>query len=727
MPNRLCTLSWATMLVAGLLTLTVSAAPPTQGPSDSVKPADNPLLGDSDLPFGFPHFDRIREEHFLPAYEAAMAEERREVEVLVNQSAEATFENTIEALERTGLRLDLVEGLFGNLNGTLTSPVMQGIEKEMAPRLAAHRDAILLNAALFARVEAVHRQRLQAGLDPESLRLVERTHEDFVRAGARLDPVGKERLKAIHAEMASLHATFTQNVLKERNARAVLVADPALLDGLDAAAKATAAAAARAAGHTNQYQIALLNTTGQPALASLRDRGLRQRVFEASVSRGGLGGEFDNRAVISRLVRLRAERARLLGHPHHAAYQLEVQTAREIGKVQSLMTQLARPAVVNARREAAAMQSLIDEAKGGFTLAAYDWDFHSEKVRQKQYAFDESELRPYFEMNRVLVDGVFHAATRLYGITFHERTDLPKYHPDTRVFEVREADGSMLALFIVDWYARPTKRGGAWMNSYVSQSTLLGRHPVIANHLNIPKPPEGESTLMTYDEVNTAFHEFGHALHGMFSKVRYPRFSGTTVPRDFVEFPSQVNEMWMTWPEILGHYARHHRTGEPISAALVEKVRASQRFNQGFKTTEYLAAAMLDLAWHQLAPDDVPDPDGVAAFETAALARAGLDFAPVPPRYRSPYFSHIFGSSAYSAGYYSYIWSEVLDADSVDWFKAHGGLTRENGDRFRAAVLSRGGSADAMELVRGFLGREPRIEPLLLRRGLGAVGSNIDY
>ncbi len=715
-PMELSPRSPRVALAASVL-LAVQTALSAPSPT-AVTASENPLLVESDLRFGYPRFDRIREEHFLPAYERAMAGELSEIEAIASQPADPSFENTLVALERSGLLLGTVERIFSNLNGTITSPGMQAIEKEMAPKLAAHRDTILLHPALFARVATLYRNRERLGLDPESLRLVERTHEDFIRAGARLGDADKTRLKAIHAEIAVLHTTFTQNVLKERNARAVVVGDPVSLGGLSDAEIATAAAAAKAAGHEGKHLLPLLNTTGQPALGSLRDRDLRRRILEASVTRGSQGGDYDNRAVVSRLARLRAERARLLGYPSHAAYQLELQTAKEVATVNTLLARLAKPAVANARREAAAMQDLVDESKGGFTLAAQDWDFYAEKVRQSRYAFDESQLRPYFEMNRVLVDGVFHAATLLYGITFQERQDLPKYHPDTRVFEVFDRDGSPLALFIVDWYARPTKRGGAWMNSYVSQSTLLDRRPVIANHLNVPKPPSGEPTLLTYDEVNTAFHEFGHALHGMLSRVRYPRFSGTSVPRDFVEFPSQVNEMWMTWPSVLTHYARHHQTGEPIPDALVEKVRAAQRFNQGFKTTEYLAAALLDQAWHQLAPEGVPPAERVIEFETAALARAGVDFAPVPPRYRSTYFSHIFGSSSYSAGYYSYLWSEVLDADSVEWFKANGGPTRANGDRFRETVLSRGGSDEAMNLFRAFLGREPQIDPLLRRRGL---------
>ncbi|MGE3311291.1 MAG: M3 family metallopeptidase [Limisphaerales bacterium] len=682
---------------------------------------ENPLLAESSLALRYPRFDRIREEHFLPAYQQAMADELKEIEAIASDPSKPTFENTLVALERAGLRLSDVERIFSNLNGTITNPTFQAIEKEMAPKLAAHRDAILLHPGLFARIEAVYAARDTLQLDPESRRLLDRCREDFIRAGARLDETGKARLKAINSEIAVLHTSFAQNVLKERNLRAVVVEDRASLAGLTDGEIATAAAAAKAASKEGKFLIPLLNTTGQPPLSSLRDRDLRRRILEASLQRGSQGGEFDNREVISKLARLRAERARLLGYPNHAAYRLEIQTAKDIPTVQALLTRLAKPAVENARREAAAMQALVDEEKGGFQIAAHDWDFYSEKVRQARFAFDESQLRPYFEMNRVLVDGVFHAATQLFGITFKERTDLPKYHPDTRVFEVLDKDGSTLALFIVDWYARDSKRGGAWMNSYVAQSKLLGRQPVIANHLNIPKPPPGEPTLMTYDEVNTAFHEFGHALHGMFSNVRYPRFSGTSVPRDFVEFPSQVNEMWMTWPTILTNYARHFQTGESIPAALVEKVRAAQRFNQGFRTTEYLAASLLDQAWHQLAPEDVPSADGVMAFEADALAKAGLDFPPVPPRYRSPYFSHVFGSDGYSAGYYSYIWSEVLDADSVDWFKSNGGLTRTNGDHFRETLLARGGSDDAMNLFRAFLGRDPKVEPLLKRRGLDSA------
>jgi peptidyl-dipeptidase Dcp len=593
----------------------------------------------------------------------------------------------------------------------------------MAPKMAAHSDAIRLNRPLFARIDALHRQQAQLELDPESARLLDRTHRDFVRAGARLSDADQTRLKAMNAEIASLQTAFAQNNLKETNAAMILVERREELAGLSDAEIAAAAAAAKAEKHEGKFALRLLNTSGQPALSSLENRALRERLHRASLARGSRGGEFDNRALIARLARLRAERANLLGYPNHAAYQLEDQTAGTTGAVNKLLADLAPAAVANARREAADMQAIIDREKGGFTLAAWDWDFYSEKVRRERYAFDEAQLKPYFELNRVLSDGVFFAATRLFGITFKERTDLPVYEPTVRVFDVKNADGSPLTLFIADLYARPSKRGGAWMNSYMDQSALLGTHPVIGNHLNIPQPPAGEPTLLTFDEVTTLFHEFGHALHGMFSAVKYPRFSGTRVPRDFVEFPSQVNEMWATWPEVLKNYAKHYQTGAPMPAALLEKVLAARKFNQGFATTEYLAASLLDQAWHQLAPAEVPAADGVLVFEAAALKRAGVDFAPVPPRYRSTYFSHVF-TGGYSAGYYSYLWAEVLDADSVEWFKQNGGLARTNGDRYRTMILSRGGSADAMTLYRAFRGADPDVKPLLQRRGLAAGAGN---
>jgi peptidyl-dipeptidase Dcp len=677
---------------------------------------ENPLLAESTLPFHFPRFDLIRDDDFAPAYELGMAAELKEVEAIAVNPAAPTFDNTVVALERAGRLLDRVDRVFSNLAGANTNPTLQGIERDMAPKLAAQQDAIRLNGALFARIQGIYEQRAQLGLDAESVRLIERYYQDFVRAGAKLSEADKATLRALNAELATLQTRFSQNVLKETNAAAVVVDDRAQLAGMSAGEIASTEAAAREEHKDGKFVIRLLNTSGQPALASLESRALRERLQEASVNRCSHGGEFDNRETVLRIVRLRAQRAALLGYASHAAYELEDQTARTPAAVDELLARLAAPAVANARREAADMQAIIDRGHGGFALAAWDWDFYSENVRRTRYAFDESQLQPYFELNHVLQDGVFYAASQLYGVTFKERHDLPVYQPDVRVFEVFDADGQSLALFLADYYARPSKRGGAWMSDYVSQSALLGAKSVVANHLNIPKPPAGEPTLLTFDEVRTLFHEFGHGLHGMFSHVEYPRFSGTNVPRDFVEFPSQFNEMWAVWPEVVRNYAKHYKTGAPMPPELLDKMLATQKFNQGFMTTEYLAASLIDMAWHELKPDAVPA--DVPAFEASVLKRAGLDFAPVPPRYHSTYFSHVFSDLEYSAGYYSYIWAEVLDADGVEWFKQHGGLTRSNGDHFRQTVLSRGGSDEAPVLFRNFTGGDPHIEPLLKRRGL---------
>ena len=685
--------------------------PPVQNPNI----ADNPLLTESTLPYHVPPFDKIKDEHFAPAIEAGMREQLKEVEAVANNSEKPTFDNTIVALERTGRLLDRAQRTFSNLNACNTNPTLQKIDKEMAPKLAAHRDEIFLNPTLFARVQQLYDNRDNLGLDPESAYLLERYYKDFVRAGARLSDADKEKLKKINTELATLQTQFEQNVLKEKNASSVVVDRKEDLHGLSDNQMASVTAAAKAEHKEDKFVIQMQNTTGQPLLGSLQNRQLRERIAQTSLARDSHGGEFDTRNIVMRTAQLRAEKAKLLGYANWAAYQLEDQTAHDVPTVNKLLGDLAPPAVANAKREAADMQKVVDQEKGGFQVASWDWPFYSEKVRKARYAFDESELRPYYELNHVILDGVFFAAGKLYGLTFKERHDIPVYQPDVRVFEVYDRDGKPLALFLGDYYARPSKRGGAWMNAYVQQSDLFATKPVVANHLNIPKPPPGEPTLLTHDEVRTAFHEFGHALHGMFSNVKYPRFSGTSVPRDFVEYPSQVNEMWATWPEVLKNYAKHYKTGEPIPQALLDKVIAAEKFNQGYKTTEYLSASLLDQAWHQLNPSEVPK-DAVA-FEAEALHKAGVDFPPVPPRYRSFYFSHAF-AGGYSAGYYSYIWSEVLDADTVEWFKEHGGLKRENGDRFRAMLLSRGGSADALGLFKNFVGRDPYVEPLLKRRGL---------
>ncbi|MBI2510784.1 MAG: M3 family metallopeptidase [Opitutae bacterium] len=693
--------------------LTALATDPAASPMN-----DNPLLTPSPLPLQYPPFDKIKNEHFLPAFEQGMTENLQEVEAIANNPAAPTFDNTIVALEKSGELLGRASRVFFNLNGTLTNPEMQKIQRTLAPKLAAHGDAINLNPVLFARVKALYETRDTLGLDPESKRLLWRYYKDFVRAGANLSAADKETLKKMNAELATLGTTVNQFILKERDASAVLIDTRAELDGLTDAQIGTMAEAAKKAGHDGKFLVALQNTTGQPPLTDLKNRATREKIMAASFARGSRGGEFDLRATVARIAKLRAERANLLGYPTHAAFQLDEQTAGSVDVVNKLLAQLAGPAVANARKEAADMQAIVDAEKGGFQIAAGDWQLYSEKVRQARYAFDASQLKPYYELNHVLIDGVFYAAHRLYGLSFKERHDLPVYEPTVRVFDVFNEDGSQLGIFLADYYARSNKNGGAWANAYVSQSKLLGTMPVIANHLNIPQPPAGEPTLLTHDFVRTMFHEFGHALHGLFSNVKYPRFAGTAVPRDFVEYPSQVNEMWADWPEILQNYAKHYQTGAPIPAELLAKVKAAEKFNQGFATTEYLSATLLDQAWHQLKPDEVPGADGVLDFEAAALRKAGVDFAPVPPRYRTTYFSHALTS--YSAGYYSYIWSEVLDADSVEWMKSHGGLKRENGDHFRQALLSRGGSEDAMKLFRDFTGKDPYLEPLLERRGLNA-------
>nr|MBA2586098.1 M3 family metallopeptidase [Chthoniobacterales bacterium] len=587
------------------------------GPAASNSPAMNPLLSESTLPYHYPPFDRIKDEHFGPAMEQGMAEQISEVEKIASKTEPPTFENTIVALERSGVLLARVERIFSNIVGANTNPALQKIESDMAPKLSAHLDAIRLNSALFARVKSVYDKREKLGLDPESSYLLERYYKDFVRAGAKLSDGDKTKLKAMNAELATLQTTFEQNVLKEKNAASVVVDNRADLAGLSENEIAATAAAAKEEKKDGKFVIRIMNTSGQPSLAGLENRALRERIMQASLTRNSKGGEFDNREVVTRTARLRAERATLLGYANHAAYQLEDQTAGSVATVNKLLADLAPPAVANAKREAADMQKVIDAEHGAFQLGAADWDFYSEKVRKARYAFDESQLRPYFELNHVLIDGVFFAAGKLYGLTFKERKDFPVYQPDVRVFEVFDADKRPLALFLVDYYARPSKRGGAWMNEYMPQSDLFGTKPVVANHLNIPKPPAGEPTLLTFDEVTTAFHEFGHALHGMFSHVKYPRFSGTSVPRDFVEYPSQVNEMWADWPEVLKNYAKHYKTGEPMPPPLLDKLVATQKYNQGFKTTEYLAASLLDQAWHQLKPDEVRT--DTLAFEAEAL------------------------------------------------------------------------------------------------------------
>ena len=687
--------------------------------------ADNPFDAPSTQPFHLPPFDRIHDSDYRPAFQAGMAEQLRQVAAIAHNSEPPTFANTIVALERSGRLLERVETTFSNLNSCNSDPEMQQIDTEMAPLLAAQRDAIHLNPALWARVDELYNRRASLHLDAESRQLLRRYHTMFVRAGARLTPDQQARLKDLNKQISSLTTRFKHNVLKATAEGAVVVDDVAQLDGLSAQQIGAAAEAAATRGMQGMWLITLQNTTDQPVLAQLSNRELRERIYRESISRG-LGGPTDNTAVIAELVRLRAERATLLGYPDHAAYQLADESAGTPEAVRDMIAQVAPAALARAHAEAADIQKLIDAqaaaaGSASFALQPWDWFYYTEKVRKERYDFDQAAVAPYFELDHVLKDGVFYAAHRLYGLNFRERHDLPVYQKDVRVFEVSDADGKPLALFLADYFARDNKQGGAWMSSYVRQSRLLERKPVVANHLNIPKPPHGQPVLLTFDEVTTMFHEFGHALHGMLSDVHYPLLSGTAVPRDFVEYPSQYNEMWAREPSVVAHYARHYQTGAPMPPELLAKVLAAQRFNQGYATTEYLEAALLDQAWHQITVAEAPSAQQVPAFEQHALDASGLNYPPVPPRYHSTYFAHIF-ESGYSAGYYAYLWSEVLARDTGEWFHTHGGLTRANGDFLRTRVLSRGRSEDPQVQFRNFYGRAPDIAPLLEYRGLAGAG-----
>jgi peptidyl-dipeptidase Dcp len=618
--------------------------------------------------------------------------------------------------------LNRVQQTFFNLTSSNTSDELDKIQAEMAPKLSAHQDAIFLDPALYARVDKLYQDRAGLNLDPESLRLLERYHTLFVRAGAKLAEADKDQLRKLNEQISSLTTQFQQTLLKATNDAAVTVDQASDLDGLPADRIAAAADAAKARKLDGKWVITIQNTTGQAVLAQLKNRALRERVYKASTSRG-IGGPDDTTGLVSQIVKLRAQKAALLGYKDYAAYALEDETAGTPEAVNKMMAELAAGALANARKDAAELQKLADaDARASrqkpFQLQPWDWAYYAEQLRKQRYAFDEAQVKPYFELNHVLQDGVFYAAHQLYGLSFKERHDLPVYQKDVRVFEVFNEDGTPLALFLADFFARDNKQGGAWMSEYVTQSRLLGLKPVVVNNLNIPKPPEGQPVLMSFDDVNGMFHEFGHAIHGMFSNVQYPLFGGTAVPPDFVEYPSQYNEMWSHDPEVLAHYAKHYQTGEPMPKALLDKVLAARKFNAGFTTGEYLAAAIMDQSWHQITADQTPAPADVMAFEAKALHDNRVDYPLVPPRYHTPYFAHVFANQ-YAAGYYAYIWSDVLAKDTEHWMNTHGGLKRENGDVLRAKVLSRGFSADPSALFRDFYGQAPEVGPLLEARGLG--------
>jgi peptidyl-dipeptidase Dcp len=716
-PSRLQLRLVLLALVAACSQATTTSRSASVPVSRTAEPRTNPFATPSSLPFQAPQFDRITNADFQPALEEGMRLELAEIQSIATQAAEPTFDNTILAMEKSGEMLNRAQAVFGALTQANTNDTLQRIRVAMAPRLAAHNDAINLNPALFARVKSVFIRRDSLGLTPEQKELVERRYRSFIRAGAQLADADKTRLRAINMESSQLSTAFANRVLAGTRASALVVDSRAELDGLSDGEIAAAAGAAQRRGLAGKFVIALQNTTQQPAQASLRNRAVRQRLYELSIHRNDRGDSNDTRAIVQRLEQLREQRAALLGYKTFAAYALENQMARTPEAAIGLLAQLAPPATARAREEGARMQALIDKQGGGFRLAPWDWQYYAEQVRQAEYDIDANKVKPYLELDRVLEDGVFFAATRLYGITFRERHDLPVYHPDVRVFDVIDADGTPLALFYADYFKRDNKQGGAWMSNFVGQSRLRGTKPVVYNVANLPKPVPGEPALITFDDARTMFHEFGHALQGMFSNVEYPTLSGTSVPRDFVEMPSQFNEHWALEPTVFANYARHYKTGAPMPAELVDRIRKSATFNQGFATTEYLAAALLDLGWHTR-PAGSPPAD-VETFERETLDRFRVNVPEVPPRYRTPYFSHIW-SGGYSAAYYAYMWSELIDHDAYYWFVENGGMTRANGQRFRDLVLSRGSTVPADQLFREFRGRDPIIEPLLIERGLKA-------
>ena len=672
----------------------------------------NPFAQPSPLPFQAPPFDKIKDSDYQPAIEEGMRRQLAEVDSIADNPDAPTFANTIEALERSGVMLGRVQRVFSGMVSSNTNPMIQKVQSEEAPRLAAHRDAIYLNAKLFARVKAVYDERARLKLAPDADYLVERYYRDFVRAGALLSDTEKTKMRALNEEQARLSDQFRNKVLADTNACALVIGDEAELAGLPRADIAAATEAATRLGHAGKWLITLQNTTQQPAQTYLKDRGVRERLFNASSKRGHHGGEDDTKAIVERLAQLRAQRAKLLGYPTFAAYVLDDQMAKTPENAMRLMTDLAPAATNKARGEASRMQALIDKEQSTFKLEPWDWQYYAEQVRKSDYDLDESAIRPYFELDRVLRDGVFYAANQLYGLTFKERKDIPVYQPDVRVFEAFDADGSSLALFYVDFFARPNKQGGAWTASFVSQNRLLGTKPVVTNTENFSKPAPGQPMLLSFTEVTTMFHEFGHALQSMMSDVRYPN---SRIPRDFVEVPSQFNEHWALEPAVFANYAKHYQTGEAMPNELVEKIKKSRTFNQGFATTEYLEAALLDMAWHMLPPDaPLEDAD---TFEPEALKRFHVYMAEVPPRYHTTYFSHVW-AGGYSAGYYAYLWSEVIEDDAFAWFKEQGGMTRKNGQRFRDMILAHAGTQDSAAMYRAFRGRDAEIEPLLEERGL---------
>ena len=682
---------------------------------------DNPFYSPSTLPFHAPPFDKIKDQDYQPAIEAGMRRQIAQMRAIARNPAAPTFDNTFVAMERSGRLLERALAVFNGVSQANTDPALQKAKAALAPELARHEDAIYLNKRLFERVAAVYRRRGKLRLDPESLRLVEVVYDKFVHSGAQLSGARKAELKRLNEELSTLSESFDAKVLAATKQGAFHTSNRSKLAGLGDARIAAAADAAHARGLAG-YLLPLQNTTQQPVLASLANREVRREIFEDSWNRAERGDANDTRSIVTRMAQLRARRAQLLGFPDYAAWKLGDQMAKTPQAVLSFMDRLVPVATAQARREGAALQSLIDAEHGGFKLEPWDWEYYQERLRRQKYAIDEAQVKPYFVLNNVLENGVFYAAHLLYGVTFKERKDIPVYQPDVRVFEVFDEDGKPLALFYCDYFKRDNKSGGAWMSQFVGQSKLLGTLPVVYNVANLPKPAAGEPALISFDDVTTMFHEFGHALNGMFSNVEYPTLSGTARARDFVEFPSQFNEHWALYPAVFKHYARNYKTGAPMPPALVAKLLRAKNFGEGYDLTELLAAAELDMQWHMLPPGAGPqNPD---TFEARALAKTHIDLHDVPPRYRSTYFLHIW-ASGYSAGYYAYVWTQMLADDGFQWFEEHGGLTRANGERFRRMILSRGQAEDLATMYRNWRGRAPTIDAMMKDRGLlPATGSH---
>ena len=680
----------------------------------------NPFFAPSTLPFQAPPFDKIKDGDYQPAIEAGMAQQRTEMQVIADNPLPPTFENTIVAMEKTGQLFNRAMGVFGAVSSADLNPTLQKVKDVEAPKLAAHQDAIFLDSKLFERVAMVYNQRLSLNLDAESLRLVEFYYKKFVHSGANLSAADKASLKRLNEEESTLSTEFESNLLAATKSAAYVTTDKEALKGLSDAQIAAAIQDAKDR-ELNGYVIPLQSTTQQPDLATLRQRSTRQVIFENSWNRAERGAPYDTRNIIARLAQIRAEKAKLLGYPNFAAWRLEDQMAKNPDAALKFMNALVPGTAAKAVSEAKDIQAVIDAQKGGFQLQAWDWEFYAEQVRKAKYDLDEAQIRPYLELNNVLQNGVFYAAGQLYGITFKERKDIPVYQPDVRVFEVFDSNGKSLALWYCDYFKRDNKNGGAWMDNLVAPSKLLGTLPVVYNVANFTKPAPGQPALLSFDDVTTMFHEFGHALHSMFADTEYPSLAGVEVPRDFVEFPSQFNEHWATYPAVFKNYAKNYKSGAPMPPELAAKIKKAETFNQGYALTELLAAAELDMQWHMLPPGaPLENPD---AFETEALQKAQIALSYVPPRYRSSYFLHIWGND-YAAGYYAYLWSEMLDDNAFQWFEDHGGLTRANGDRFRQMVLSRGNTEELSKMYDTWLGKEPTIEPVLKYRGLAQQGSS---